>query len=192
MILEKSALVERLGEVCFGLKEYKMIMANVNQVTVSTDKDFQRTFNHFYKVRRNETWRLTFYKLFEECKNKPELSFNKIITDLYQSTGNVEASFSSKMLATINPNMPIWDANIMKYFDYKLTGNNNEERVHNAIRIYDALIKEYAELLAMNDAKECISIFDSIMPSYRWLSSIKKIDYLILLMGRDETQQWEE
>lgn len=53
----------------------------------------------FYIVRRNESWRKSYYEYFESVKNGKQ-TFENIITYLYESTGNIELSFSSKMLAT--------------------------------------------------------------------------------------------
>ena len=74
---------------------------------VATDIDFQRIFNGFYIVRRNEDWRKCYYEHFESIKNGSP-TFESIIAYLYECTGNIEPSFSSKMLATIFSEKPIW------------------------------------------------------------------------------------
>ena len=51
-----------------GLDKYRYIMEQVNNVNVATDIDFQRTFNGFYIVRRNEEWRKCYYEHFENIK----------------------------------------------------------------------------------------------------------------------------
>ncbi len=50
----EEVLQERLAS-SLGLDRYKLIMDKVHKVNVSTDMDFQRTFNGFYVVRRNDT-----------------------------------------------------------------------------------------------------------------------------------------
>ena len=47
---------ERLAS-SMGLDKYQFIMEQVRKTNVSTDDVFQRTFNGFYIVRRNEAWR---------------------------------------------------------------------------------------------------------------------------------------
>lgn len=39
-----------------GLDRYAYIMSRFNTTDVSSDNDFQRVFNGFYRVRRNEQW----------------------------------------------------------------------------------------------------------------------------------------
>lgn len=89
-----------------GLDKYQYIMGQVNSTNIAIDIDFQRTFNGFYIVRRNEDWRKCYYEYFESIKNGSP-TFESIITYLYECTGNIEPSFSSKMLATIFPEKPI-------------------------------------------------------------------------------------
>ena len=89
---------ERLAS-SMGLDKYRYIMEQVSITNVAVDTDFQRTFNGFYIVRRNESWRKSYYEYFESVKNGKQ-TFENIITYLYESTGNIELSFSSKMLAT--------------------------------------------------------------------------------------------
>ena len=103
----KKVLDKNLGK--FGLEKYEYIMNAVQQGDVSQNLDFQRVFDGFYKVRRNAAWRKVFFDLFEEVRKNapavagdPAASFDKVITALRQATGNVEMSFSSKLLASVN------------------------------------------------------------------------------------------
>lgn len=88
---------ERLAS-SMGLDKYQYIMKQVNSTNVATDIDFQHTFNGFYIVRRNESWRKAYYEHFESIKNGTP-TFESIITYLYECTGNIEPSFSSKWYA---------------------------------------------------------------------------------------------
>ena len=114
----KGILQNRLAS-SLGLDKYQYIMEHVMKTDVSADEDFQRIFNGFYIVRRNEEWRNVYYSYFEKVKNsKP--TFEDIITYLFEKTGNVEPSFSSKMLATIIPEKPIWDRYVVQNLNINL------------------------------------------------------------------------
>ena len=116
----RKVFQERLAS-SMGLDKYRYIMEQVSITNVAIDTDFQRTFNGFYVVRRNESWRKSYYEYFESVKNgKP--TFKNIITYLYECTGNIEPSFSSKMLATIIPEKPIWDRYVVQNLNMQLTG----------------------------------------------------------------------
>ena len=168
---------ERLAS-SMGLDKYLFIMDQVNKVDVSTDANFQRIFNGFYIVRRNEAWRKSYYDHFESVKNGTP-TFESILTYLYESTGNIEPSFSSKMLATIVPDKPIWDRYVVQNLNMELRGATKRERLDNALVLYSDMEKWYADFLGTNKAKECIEVFDRVMPDYKHISNIKKIDSIL-------------
>ncbi len=172
-----KVLQDRLAS-SMGLDKYKKIVEIVNTVDVSENADFQRLFNGFYLVRRNAEWREIFYDLFEAVKGKNP-TFAEIITHLYKKTGNIEASFSSKMLATICHDKPIWDRYVVQNLQLKLEGDTKEEKLANAIKLYSDIEEWYEEFLQTEQAKECIAGFDAALPEYAWLSDIKKVDSIL-------------
>lgn len=173
----KKILEERLAS-SMGLDKYKRIMRKFNQVNVSQDKDFQREFNGFYIVRRNAEWRQIYYDLFEALKTEGS-TFSTIVTFLYEKTGSIEASFSSKMLATMYPEKPIWDRYVVQNLNLKLTGKTKQERLNNAIELYSYIEKWYQDFLSTENAKACIALFDTTLPKYSWLSDVKKVDFFL-------------
>ena len=156
-----------------GLERYAEIMQGD-----PASSTFQHLFNGYYRVRRNEEWRQIYYELFQKAKAE-HYGFAQIITELYQSTGNVEASFSSKMLATVDPHKPIWDQYVLHNLGLALTGKTQEEKLSNAIILYDEIDRWYTEYLASGEGKENILIFDRLLPDYSWISNVKKIDCLL-------------
>ncbi len=139
---------------------------------------FQRAFNGYYRIRRNEEWRKHFYTLFLRAWTEG-LGFSQIITAIFRATGNVEASFSSKMLATIDPAKPIWDQYVLQNLGLELTGKTQEEKLKNAVLLYAAIEKWYSEYLTTDEARENIKAFDLLLPDYKWISDVKKIDCLL-------------
>ena len=172
--------IEKLKERKNDMERYAYIMRRVYDADVSSDAEFQRTFNAFYRVRRNEAWRKRFYDLFEECKNKEDLSFEYILRSLYSLTGNIEASFSSKMLATLNAQMPIWDSIVLSRLQIKPTTSTDKEmRILDAIEIYKNIAYRYDGFLQADKAQEVLDKFDEAFPEYENFSEIKKIDFLL-------------
>lgn len=106
---QKNAIIRFLA-----LDKYNYIKENINKCDVSSNLEFQKRFNAFYRVRRDAKWRKLFYTYFESIKNKKNITFDEILDYMYKETGNIEASFCSKLLSTINPNMPIWDQYVLK------------------------------------------------------------------------------
>ena len=168
---------ERLAE-SLGLNKYQFVLEQCKNTDVSKDKEYQRIFNGFYIVRRNEAWRECFYDYFESIKNGTP-SFAEIIMHLYIHTGNIEPSFSSKMLATISPQKPIWDRYVVQNLDIQLTGTTKDEKLENAIILYNDMEKWYEDFLQTSKGRECIDTFDRVLPDYKWISNIKKIDSIL-------------
>ena len=173
----KRVIETRIAE-SMGFDKYKQIMETVRKTDVSTDLDFQRAFNAFYKVRRNAEWRKTYYDLFETSKNRLP-SFESIIRTMYEATGNIEASFSSKMLATINPDMPIWDRYVVQNLCLEMRGKTKEDQLKCAVDLYNKMISWYEGFLQTENGRDCIAEFDLILPGYVWMSDVKKIDFYL-------------
>ena len=173
----KQVLQKRLAS-SLGLDKYKFIMETVKNTDVSTDDVFQTTFNAFYIVRRNAEWRNKFYTYFQSIKDTTP-TFEDIITYLYENTGNIEPSFSSKLLATLDPRKPIWDRYVVEKLKLKLKGKTQEEKLQNVIQLYSKMEEWYVNFLKTEKATECIRVFDETLPEYIWISSIKKIDAIL-------------
>ncbi len=156
-----------------GLDRYSEIMLGD-----PSSPDFQRLFNGYYRIRRNEEWRRHYYMLF--CKARTErFSFEQIINELYDLTGNVEASFSSKMVATIDASKPVWDQYVLQNLGLELSGKTKKEKLQNAVCLYDQIEKWYFDYLKTTEARENIAEFNRLLPDYTWISDTKKIDCLL-------------
>ena len=142
-------------------------------------REFQRKYDAFYRVRRNEMWRTEYFRLMQYFMNRAEPSFGEILLRLQQSTGQIEASFASKMLATINADMPIWDKNVLASLKLRLTGKTLELKMSNAVILYDKICQWYKTFLQTDHAEEIIRRFDMEFPAYRSFSATKKIDFVL-------------
>ena len=83
------------------------------------------------------------------------------------------------MLATIIPEKPIWDRYVVQNLNMQLTGTAKEEKLKNAIMLYADIENRYADFLETEKGKECISEFDQVLPDYKGISKIKKIDSIL-------------
>lgn len=147
------------------------------------DPDFQKKYDAFYRVRRNEAWRMEYFKLMADFRKRSNPTFGEILLRLQQKTGQIEASFSSKMLATLDADMPIWDSNVLKVLNLKLTGNTTELKMSNAVVLYDRICRWYKSFLQTENAKKMIERFDNEFPEFREMSPTKKIDFILWANG---------
>ena len=176
--LDAEKILEFQFARSLGLDLYEELMTVAPVTDVSQNPVFQKKFNAFYRIRRNAEWRKCYYDLFEQAKSK-HYGFAEIIRILLDKTGNVESSFSSKMIATIDPDKPIWDQYVIRNLDLELKGKTPQERVENAICVYETIEQWFASYLKTDEARGNIAVFDRMLPSYEWLSDVKKIDFLL-------------
>ena len=161
----------------FGLKTYDEIQNTFNKVDVSSDKNFQKKFNGFYKVRRGDNWRKDYYDIFEKVKKDPsKQNFDYILNSIYKKTGKFEPSFSSKMLATLNPNYPIWDQYVLKNTGTKVPSVKN---INSLVATYKEIEVWYKKFIVSPAGKTCIAEFDKNFPDYNNINDVKKIDFIL-------------
>lgn len=177
--INPNKIIQQRLATGMGLDKYKIIEEQVQKVDVSVDVDFQRSFNGFYRVRRNKDWRKAYYNLFEQVKSSEDVGFAYILEELYHKTGNVEASFASKLLATLKPEMPIWDRYVVQNLNLKVPPASDPERIRKVERLYDGIVGWYSAFLKTENARQCLAKFDEVLPDYAWLSDVKKIDFYL-------------
>ena len=165
------------------IAKYCDLLQRSFEINVANDRAFQKAFTAFYRVRRDDEWRQYYFKLFEELKNrKTAPSFGEIQLRLFQHCGQIESSFSSKMLATIDPNMPIWDSYILKNLGINLKGRTKEERLSCAVVLYESICNWYTDFLKTDEAKEMLDLFNETFPEFDHITPLKKIDFILWAM----------
>lgn len=169
-----------------GLPKYLHIIEEFKFLKEPTD-EFKKSFNYFYRIRqRSKSFYDTFYSLMFEYKNKT-IEFSQILTPLFEKTGKVESSYSSKLLHTINPNKPIWDKFVLLNLNIRKS-SYGKDKIQFSIDTYKKIEEFYNGFLLTEDAKRCIEFFDINFPEGIKISNIKKIDFL-LWASRDENNK---
>jgi hypothetical protein len=170
-------IIKQFLQASARLDDYIVIMTQYSKVNISVDSEFQKLFNGYYRVRREQHWREQYYDVFQSVKSESP-TFEAILRQLYNKTGQIEASFTSKMLATIEPEKPVWDSRVLRALG--LSQNYyNKERIDNCVKTYSQIQSWYDEYLMTEEAADCIKVFDEYMPDYRIVSSVKKIDFFL-------------
>ena len=167
-----------------GLEMYISIMELFPNVNVSRNKDFQSLYNGFYKIRHdNQKFYNGYFSFMEEHRSNIP-SFTETLNYLYKF-GRLESSFASKLLATINPELPVWDKFILKHFGLEKPSTKmiKEARIIQANNVYEEIKRKYKEFLETDKSKNWINLFDEYYQNTN-LTSLKKID-LILWQMRD-------
>ena len=151
-----------------------------HSVDVSENEEFQRTFNGFYRVRRRKPdFYNALYSFLESHKNK-KITFAEVLQYFYEQFGRLEASFSSKVVATINPDMPIWDSEVLKRLKIKIPAYtlSPNERFNQTVEKYNQIILWYRDFMNSAEARDMIETFDEEIGITN-ITPTKKIDFIL-------------
>ncbi len=162
--------------------------------------DYERKFNYFYQVRRNARWRKKFYAIFyaqasrgKGGKRAKRTDFGEILTLLLKATGQVEASFASKMAATLDPNLPIIDRHVLSYIGRTLppvrkrkSARENKKNQEERVRMVTALHKEmelgFNAFLKTPTGRYLVTRFRREHPDST-ISEMKMLDFVLWQSG---------
>ena len=173
---QKNALTRLLG-----MDKYKKIITMFNDKdTDLSSRKFTKCFNGFYRVRRNKEWQKVYYDYFNKNRNNKNITFDEILDYMYNNTEDnmIEASFSSKMLSTINPNMPIWDQYVLKNLNIKVGGITKEEKLIKTKEAYKKIIGEVNTKLEDKDIQQAIADFRDFFPELNF-TDVKILDFIL-------------
>jgi hypothetical protein len=191
-VLEPFArLLARRAEVFAGLarrradlERYLFVSRAAFERDVSTCPDYQRAFNGLYMVRRHRAWRNSFYQLLEAEKRNPGVAFRPVLERLAVETGRIEASFASKLVATIRPEEPVYDSFVRANLGLPVRRAPAAERIDMLCRDYQAIRDWYRVMIKDGAFAELEAGFDSHFPALAGLTRVKKLDFMFWQLGR--------
>ena len=158
-----------------GIEKYKWIMTRVHECDISADPVFQKTFNGYYRIRQKPSgFYQTFYRYLEENKDNASLSFEDVVTYLYRECGSIYASFSSKLLATVNPNMPVWDKFVLQNLGLRAPYCYESDRLRKTVLLYQKICDWYRT----DEASQKLEQFTLKFPGVD-ITDVKKIDFVL-------------
>jgi hypothetical protein len=181
--LDADAIEGALPRVASGLRKYQRLQADLHRTDVSRDVAYQTAFNGFYRVRRDVTWRAAFFQQLEAAKAATP-PYATVLTALRQATGRVEASFTSKLVATIDPSMPVIDSVVLKNLRLRLPPATAPDRIERIVGVHDRLREEFASYLATDRGRHLVTRFEEMYPG-SGVHPVKRLD-LVLWQTRDD------
>lgn len=180
-IEEVEQILSDSSKLLIGMKKYKRIIDVLYWTDVSSDRDFQRSFNDFFVMRsRKSQYYDMFYSFLEEKKNKG-VSFEETLEYLKAADGNLEISFSSKLIHIINPNRPIWDNNVaVQHFAMKLPSYDMDSSIRQKeiVKVYHEYCSRFYEYLDSSAGQAVLRLFNDKYP-HTGFTDTKKIDFLM-------------
>lgn len=164
-----------------GLKQYVSLQETLQKTDVSKNREFQKKFNHYYRVRRNTKWQSQYYALMQDSK-KTGISFQNALKAIYENTGRLEASFASKLVASIHPEKPVIDKFVLKNSGLKMPYASSKDRERKIIDVYNQLQDKFESFLLTKNGKYLVQKFMELFLKDK-ISHVKMID-LVLWQAR--------
>lgn len=172
-----------------GIPDYLWIQNNVHTDLFLSD-EFKKHFNKFYRIRqKSQKWYNAYYDLFEKCAHNT-ISFRDMLLELEASTGEIHPSFCSKMLATLDPNKPVWDKYVLQQLGFTLNNtpaNDPVAKVNYYADIYNEIEEEYNAHKNDENVIAAIKMFDEEIPEAKDLTFVKKLDLILWAKRSDKT-----
>jgi len=163
------------------VKRYLHLIDNLYKIDTTKDLIFQRIYNGFFQLRRNEAYRVKHFEFLERNKHNVNISFQTILQFLSSIQNSIEASFATKMLSTINPNMPVWDRKVLIKLSLKKPNANSPTRLQETLQTYDNICKWYKEFFNLKTCNQWLNLFDKYHPNTK-INPVKKVDFILWQM----------
>ncbi len=175
--LTKEQIDIALTKIEEGLNKYCWIQKNLTNIDVSINKIFQNKFIYFYKIRRNQVWLQHYFSLLERVKFN-EINFKNALEYMLQHTGRYEASFVSKLVATVDPELPVIDKFVLKNVGLRLPYATAKNKKAKIIEIYEKLEKIFPAFLNTENGLYLVKRFSEKFP-YVSITQTKMVDLVL-------------
>ncbi len=182
-------------QVIKEMEKYKLIMSIISDNSTDISEvncEFQRVYTGYYFPAQVSAEFKTIYYSYMQSHRDNVPSFNDAINDLYQETGRVDYSFTSKMLHTLDDRNPILDQHVMRLLGFPLqTSGKSAARIQYYTNVFNQVFSEYQQvaldLVNGSNREICNAIrqFDEKFANYRNISTAKKIDCLIFRLRKN-------
>jgi hypothetical protein len=114
----------------------------------------------------------------ERGKNNPGLTFADVLGHLHEAFYRVDASFSARLLHTLQPDMPTWDLHIGQNTGIRIPAYHSRDQIATAVKRYGELARWFAAYRDSPDGTALLRLFDTRFPA-SGISDIKKIDLVL-------------
>ena len=176
-------VVRRLMRIENRLKDYDYLCQNLMTTDVTAGTEFQIKYRDYYVMNDLDweaCWYDEYFRILEREKFEREVPFERILKDIHAITNRVETSFTSKLLATVNPCLAVYD----KYVRENLRLENpsdypREVRIDKSIEVYSCLQILASEIIQSESFDTWRNRFDEAFPQFSHFTDIKKLDLFL-------------
>jgi hypothetical protein len=174
---------EILPRLTLSLERYRQTINGLASCNVAIDQAYRRNFIRFYRMRLPRAKAYDdYFDILERLKGQQDLNTTEVLAtvleELQIKTGRIESSFASKLIATLNPNLPVVDSIVLNNMGLRLPAYNSPDRKEKVITVYRVLTTRLNEMLQDERFSLLKSRFVSAYPDYSF-TDLKILDLLI-------------
>ena len=183
--IDPETVISDCLKTLLGLETYTEIRDFVGKNNFRATPEFRKKFNGYYRVRqKSAAWYDRYCTLMEE-QRRARRSLQEILTELYKVGKKVDVSFASKLIATVDPNEPIWDQYVLRNLGLEpeweeARSRSAEDSIELAGEIYEKIKAWHAAFQRSETGQACLARFDAALRSDQdHLTAVKKTDYIL-------------
>lgn len=177
--MDQKTIVEAINNAQEGIRQYLEIMRLFSVTDVSLNTEFQRKYNNFYRVRQRDKHFYETYYQYMQCLKGQNVEFQQVLSFLHSKLNRFEPSFSSKLAATHNPNLPIWDKIVLTNIGITPPPLYSIDRMNKTIATYEKIKEWYSRYMNSKEGHLVVNLFDDIVDESSSITDLKKIDFVL-------------
>ena len=150
------------------------------------DTDYFSRFSSYYKLRffkKNNISQKKYFELLIDMESTGDTNFSKAYQILSKIAEVSQLSYTSKLIATIDPAWSVVDAHVLYNLSiYRPYIKNKTARNEKDLEIYSEANTFIAQLCKHKDGKVLLKAFDSKTKAIRGakgINKVKKIDFML-------------
>lgn len=162
--LTKGAIDRALPRLRDALNQYLWLQEELRRRNVRLSREYQKAFNRFYRVRRGTAWQQVFYRILEGAKSQP-MSLPIVLRRLHAAEGKVEVSFASKLVATVDPELPVIDSIVLRNLNIRLpSAGSVDSRIEQVARLHEDMAAAFSAYLRTPRGRGLVTEFGTKYP----------------------------
>jgi len=175
-----------------SIEVYNFLQNQFQSSNVNSNYLFQFVFRSFYRLDNaglTPEFKTEYFKILEECRGNKVFDFEKILMRLYnfpnrKGQNTLQFSFVTKLLNTIDNNLPIYDSEVAKMFcvsrPYVADFHKKLDAYLDQLQCFQEF---YEEVLYKNLLPNTFEKFDVRFGTSN-LSEMKKLDFIFWSAGK--------
>ena len=170
------------------VSEYDWLQKRLPTHNVAEDHLYRLRFRGFYfrGAGVNDRYQDSYFKILEREKGNPSVSFKATLNELPElPIGKPSPSYTSKLVATVNPNRPVWDSNVWEC----LRNHGLGMRAVSHVEDYRRLVETTGSLVENPDFATLRASFDDTFSRFADFKDMKKLDFYLWQCGRERKRR---